>query len=72
MTIQLPNAVRHRLEVWAREGYPHEICGMLIGGKSGSRVHPAPNASSTAVRCRPGPSVGATARPSFTYRRQKT
>src|SRR5262245_35357147 len=41
-------------------------------GRSGRRVQLAPSASSTAVRCRPGPSTGVTARPSCTYRRQNT
>lgn len=41
MSMRLPDALRRRLELWAREGYPQEICGMLIGGKSGSRVEVA-------------------------------
>ena len=41
MSIRLPDAMRRRLEVWAREGYPQEICGMLIGHKYGNRVEVA-------------------------------
>lgn len=41
MSIRLPEAMRRTLETWAREGYPQEICGMLIGRKSGNRVEVA-------------------------------
>lgn len=41
MSIRLPEAMRRTLGAWAREGYPHEICGMLIGRKSGDHVEVA-------------------------------
>jgi len=30
-TLRLPPALRTRLEQWARGGYPHETCGLLLG-----------------------------------------
>lgn len=29
--LRLPGALREQLEQWAREGHPHEICGLLVG-----------------------------------------
>jgi proteasome lid subunit RPN8/RPN11 len=33
-----PRAVRERLEAWAREGHPFEVCGLLFGRREGERV----------------------------------
>lgn len=38
MRLQLPRVLRVRLERWAREGYPHETCGLLLGTRNGEGV----------------------------------
>lgn len=34
-TLRLPPPVRAELETAARAGYPHEVCGLLIGARDG-------------------------------------
>src|SRR3989304_5825789 len=36
MTVRLPRNLRHALEAWAREDYPQEACGVLIGRQTGT------------------------------------
>jgi proteasome lid subunit RPN8/RPN11 len=31
MVLELNGALRERLRHWARQGYPHECCGLLLG-----------------------------------------
>jgi proteasome lid subunit RPN8/RPN11 len=38
MSVRLPQRLRSRLEAWAREGYPEESCGLLLGRHDGELV----------------------------------
>lgn len=38
MNVQLPRDLRHALERWAREDYPQEACGVLIGRQTETEV----------------------------------
>src|SRR3972149_1625537 len=38
MTVRLPLNLRHALEAWAREDYPREACGVLIGRQTETEV----------------------------------
>ena len=29
--LRLPTSLRRQLHGWARDGYPHEVCGLLVG-----------------------------------------
>jgi proteasome lid subunit RPN8/RPN11 len=37
-TLKLPRSLRERLELWARQRYPSEACGLLLGRRSGERT----------------------------------
>jgi proteasome lid subunit RPN8/RPN11 len=39
MALHLPQALRRDLEAWARAGYPHEACGLLLGRSNGEDVY---------------------------------
>ena len=46
--LSIPVAVRARLDSLARSGYPHEVCGLLVGRRAGDdiivhRAEPAAN-----------------------------
>lgn len=34
--LRIPEALRDRLETWARKSYPHEACGLLVGRSVGA------------------------------------
>lgn len=36
--LQLDAVLQERLRRWAQEGYPHERCGLLIGGSDGAAL----------------------------------
>jgi proteasome lid subunit RPN8/RPN11 len=38
MSLYLPRTLRSTLETWAREGYPAEVCGILIGSRNENMV----------------------------------
>lgn len=38
MNVQLPRDLRYTLERWAREDYPREACGVLIGRQTETEV----------------------------------
>jgi proteasome lid subunit RPN8/RPN11 len=37
-TLHLPQEARRQLAAWVAEGYPHEVCGLLVGRVDGERV----------------------------------
>lgn len=39
MVLELNATLQERLQSWAREGYPQERCGLLIGHAQGGVVH---------------------------------